>query len=148
MRLQGRQISQFFHDLPTRLHEEMVAAEAETLKEGRQEAVNASSGTLSKSALRRMDHPYATRHEAPLLDPTILNVGSGDVRDRWEIVGPVTVGDITLSRVVNLSEHAAFLKGTPKMVRRDVAGRVRAELARERRNRLLQAARAAFQRPA
>lgn len=148
MRLEGAQISRFFRELPTRLHEEMVAAESETLKDGRQSAVTASSGTLSKSALARMDHPYATRHRAPLLDPTLLNVGSGDVRDNWEIVGPVTVGDITLSRVVNLSDHAGFLKGTPKMVKRDIARRVALGLAQPRRNRLKEAVRATFQRPA
>lgn len=101
-----------------------LLAEAERLVQraadaGLEAAMLWSSGSQSLSDLRRQDHPYARRHGTPLLDPSRINVQSGQFRAAWESRG----GGLQRS-VVNESEVADYMKGTRSMVSRPIWERI------------------------
>lgn len=90
-------------------------------------AVRMSSGPWSRADLAAADHPYATRHGAPRLDPGQINVQTGAFRSRWR--------GFKLSRlharIVNDDPKADMLaSGTERMFPRPVKEKTEAETAR------------------
>ena len=91
------------------------------------EAVRQSSGPLDEAELARMDHPFATRHGSPPInpDPAVINVQSGQFREEWkqspvERIREGSSFDLE-SSVYNDSPVADFLKyGTEKMFNRPI----------------------------
>ena len=120
-----------------RLVEELKAAERLSLLDAHSEAVRLSSGTLTEEDLRRLDHPYATRHGSPRLAPGIINAQSGEFRAGWVARGPTQRGDVIRSTVQNLAPVAKYLeKGTEVMFARPLPELVEAELAPRRLRRI------------
>ena len=91
----------------------------------KQAAIVESSGACTKSDLRKLDHPYATRHAKPLLDPSRINTHdpSGFI-SFWKVEPTVKQSDGLLGLLVNNSPIADFLVGKDrpksKMVRRPI----------------------------
>lgn len=89
-----------------------------------------SSGSFSYHTLRSVfDHPYATRHGEPKLDPSIINAHTGEVRDGWLVT--LAIEDGAQLEISNDSYiYNAYLKeGTSKMFARgEIEDRVREEM--------------------
>lgn len=91
-----------------------------TVNEGLKEAIWWSSGTLSSNQLRKMDHPFARRHGSPLIDPTRINVQSGEFIEAWQGTHQGLKG-----LIINDSEHADQLKyGTERAFARPIEGKI------------------------
>lgn len=114
----------------THLEGELTLAVNDTLHAGYALAIQYSSGTHSTADLARLDHPFATRHGSPQLDPSIINAQAGDFRAAWRTVGPVSGNGGVAGTIVNDDPKAQFLKtGTRLMFARPVDDRIAAELA-------------------
>lgn len=118
----------------------LARALAQTLREGREFAVQMSSGDVSEAELRRMGHPYAKRHyrngkwgarrtnapAVPFGDPAVINAQTADegFREHWKTEGPNYApggGGGLMGRIYNDSDHAGFLEsGTRFMIRRPI----------------------------
>jgi hypothetical protein len=106
-------------DLALRIEAEIVVAAAAS--RGFEAALDWSSGPFSQADLDRKDNPYARRHGSPLLDPGRINVQTGQFRSGWEVRG-----DRLHRQIVNDSNVADFLKGTPSMFSRPIWDRIEA----------------------
>lgn len=81
---------------------------------GIQIAREQSSGPYSSAQLAAMDHPYATRHGSPMLDPSMINEQSGAFRAHWQAVR-YGMG----AQIFNDAFYAKWLEeGTPTMFAR------------------------------
>ena len=107
-----------------------------------QRAVGLSSGLFSTAELRRLGHPYATRHGAPQLPPGVINAQRGLFRSRWRLIEvrkSLTPGQPGAFFVIENRDRAAdFLQpGTRFMFRRPIDEAVEAWWQRERYNRVM-----------
>ncbi|WP_395137827.1 hypothetical protein, partial [Armatimonas sp.] len=87
----------------------MAAAEALALADAKREALSSSSGPLTRGDLRRMDHPFARRHETALADPEIINSGNGDFVRAWSTSAVSATTDGTEAELTNDSQSAHWL---------------------------------------
>ena len=113
-------------------------AEARTAKVGLREAKKQSSGRKTAAQMRKADHPYATRHGAPLWDPSTINVGKGNFKRDWQIQG----GGNTRNGVaiVNYNPVAKYLAdGTRTMFQRPLEAKVILAMSKVRETYLDQA---------
>jgi hypothetical protein len=102
------------------------------LSRGLSLAKKRTSGRRSLAELRRRDHPYATRHGSPLLEPSIVNIQSGRLLSRWYAFRlPGGWGGSYRGRIINDDPATEFLDGTRVMFPRPVARVVSAALGRE-----------------
>ena len=86
-----------------------------------------SEGPYSLAELRRMGHPYATRHPAAPLDPAIINRQTGRFAASWRLE-EVTAGDGSMLRLTNDAPYAGFLKtGTRFMIARPIEEKIAVE---------------------
>jgi hypothetical protein len=88
-------------------------------------AVRSSSGPFSASMLAKMDHPYATRHGAPKLNPAFINSQTGafarDWRGSYALKSDYSTRGVTAS-ITNDNPVADYLQfGTVFMVPRPIA---------------------------
>lgn len=75
-----------------------------------------SSGPYSSKELRALHHPYATRHGAPMLNPSRINVqGVQGVREEWK-------ASVAFTELTFENDHPIYQRflrdGTHKMFRR------------------------------
>lgn len=105
------------------LRQEVRALMDDVAKRGLRDAIRRSSGPFSLSALRQMDHPYATRHGSPLLDPSRINVQKGVFRSSWE-----ASSGHDWAQIRNDDPKTRFFFGTDKMFTRPIGGAVEMEL--------------------
>lgn len=88
-------------------------------EKGVQIAKDLSSGSVSSAQLRKMDHPFATRHASPKLAPEVINKQSGLFRNKWHLRKGGS------RAIVNDAPYADFLKqGTRFMHRRPIVDSV------------------------
>jgi uncharacterized membrane protein YebE (DUF533 family) len=113
----------------TNLEGELTLAVNDTLHAGYGLAIEYSSGTYSEDDLARLDHPFATRHGSPQLDPSVINVKSGDFRAAWHTVGPTQAAGGVAGSIINNDPKAQFLQGTRLMFARPIDDRIAHELA-------------------
>jgi hypothetical protein len=104
------------------LRTELTAAVRFSLQNGVKLAQLRSSGPYSTAMLRAADHPYATRHGSPKLDPGTINQQSGVFRSSWQTDGPSRSDTPILGLIFNDSEVADYLQfGTRTMFARPIA---------------------------
>ena len=108
----------------------VVDAESQSLGYADGLAVKYSSGTETDESLAEADHPYATRHGAPQLDPTIINTHKPDgFIAQWRTLAPTFMNGALQSVLLNFSRVADFLQaGTRKMFARPIDVRVATEM--------------------
>lgn len=137
----------FFARLADRLEAELLAAEAENLKELKRIAEGLSLGPLSTDQLRRMGHPYAARAPAPPLPPYVINRQKGLFAGSWKIEEPRATPAGLISSLTNTAPYASFLRGgTGKMIARPFDEYLRRQIAAMRREqRIAQALQKALQ---
>lgn len=114
-------------------------AESATIRQASREATRLNSGTLSYSDLRRLDHPYATRHGGSRVpgDPAIINRHTGNYERAWKLYFGNWIGSGLVNRLVNDSKVADFLdKGTRLMIARPTVERVYERIAYDRARRI------------
>lgn len=97
--------------------------------------IKRSSGTLSYYAMRKMDYPYATKHETPLKIRSIINSHRGTVKRGWRIQATEDKINIrNTSRIYN-----KYLKyGTSKMVSRGNIEQVSVSILTRKAKKLLE----------
>lgn len=84
----------------------------QTARDGFNFAKRRSSGPLTAKDRAKMDYPYAKRHPAPLVDPSLINVGTGAFRNDWR----TTFDPFGGASIINENKVADFLKfGTRSM---------------------------------
>jgi hypothetical protein len=128
-----------FTGLERRIGRYVVIAETQTVADARQMLMEASSGTLTESDLRRLDHPYARRHGTAKKDPSIINVRSGRFKRSWSALNPRLRARRVTSRVRNRDPKARFMFGTELMLPRPIVQRVAKQIRPIRRYRLRRA---------
>ncbi len=139
VRMNERQMRVWLKKLAGKFKERAKIAATETLEEMKKEAVVMSSGRYSRKMLRKMGHPYATRHvknrkwgarysQAPGIpygDPAVINKQSGKFRRAWKIDGPVISASVVKGSLVNNSKVAEYLRdGTDRMIKRPIQRRL------------------------
>lgn len=103
------------------LHGMLIEALNMALYDTLQYAQDMSSGDLSKKDLEIMDHPFARRHGAPLIEGNVINVRTGNFLSHWKMNEATTFESMlsTRGRVYNDSMIADYLvKGTKNMFAR------------------------------
>jgi hypothetical protein len=119
-------LERFVNNLPG----ELTQAVNDTLHAGYGLAIQHSSGTHSSADLARLDHPFATRHGSPLLDPSVINAQTGQFRAAWRTEGPKPTAGGVGGAIVNDDPKVQVLKpGTRLMFARPVEDRIARELA-------------------
>lgn len=109
--------------LQREMKRELTRAAGATVGKVRAKAVERSSGPFTQKQLAAKDHPYAARHPAPLLDPSLINSQRGVFRSAWDEDLPRVSDTRIAGKVFNMSDVADFLQfGTATMVRRPIAG--------------------------
>ncbi len=98
----------------------LVRAVRKITKMAYNKALDMSSGDASLYELQMEDHPFATRHPAPLWDPAIINVQSGEFLEAWQIDLPDMDSVEIAGKVWNDHPHGDFFEGTDKMVPRPI----------------------------
>lgn len=84
----------------------------QTARDGLRFAILRSSGPLTLKQRVAMDYPFAKRHPAPLVDPSIINQGTGAFRRDWRN----TFDPFGGASIINENPVADFLKfGTRAM---------------------------------
>jgi hypothetical protein len=92
-----------------------------TMEDVASEADRHSSGPHSLVELAAMDYPYARRHGRALLDPSTINVQSGEFRAAWSAPQVMRFGQDLSARLVNDADVANWLRdGTRYMVPRPI----------------------------
>lgn len=96
-------------------------------------AIKLSSGNVSAYHQKYIyDHPYARRHGIARMDPTIINVRTGEFRDSWRHLGVVQDGNVFRVALVNDSEAAKYLdEGTRFMLERPIVERLETFLGKK-----------------
>lgn len=89
------------------LRQEMSKAVASATRTTLEKAKDQSRGPYSSRELARRDHPFATRHPSPLLDPAIINEQSGAFLAAWNAASSGLKG-----KVWNDSFVTQFFGGT------------------------------------
>jgi hypothetical protein len=100
------------------------------LEEGRDEALDLAETYSSAPPLtpeERREAPFAARHGTPLMDPSIIHIGSGESAGRLAASWNGTVSGDAI-RIWNNSPEWDYMAGTETMVERPLAARVEAEL--------------------
>lgn len=128
-----------FSGLERRIARYVVIAETQTIKDAKVMLVNASSGTLTESDLRRLDHPYARRHGTAKKDASLINSRSGRFRRAWSSLNPRIRARRVTSRVRNQDPKARYMFGTDLMLPRPIVQRVAKQIRPIRRYRLRRA---------
>lgn len=104
----------------------------EALADGLEDAREMSAGPFSSRELKRMDHPYATRHGSPMLPPEVVNLQSGEFYHSWWTRQFADGGQLR-----NDSKVADFLQyGTETMFARPIAEKLGEKLADHAERRL------------
>lgn len=99
----------------------------EAAYEGLRIALRKSSGGLSYTMQRAMDHPYARRHGRPRADASTINAHTGAFRSAWRIRSGARV--FHGMQIINDSFAADFLQyGTKTMFERPIKEAVEQEL--------------------
>ncbi len=128
MEMGADDIARFLDQVIERLDQGAREALVETQEEAMQLARDYSSGPYSAKDQRRMDAPYARRHGAASLDPSVINAQTGRFLGSWE-AGPVrSEGDGISLSIVNNSPEAEFLGGTKTMFDRPIGERIEHEV--------------------
>lgn len=128
-----------------RLEQELKEAHRETLADAFRTAQAMSSGTVGAAALRRLDHPFARRHGAPLLNAAVINRQTGRFWESWAQQGPFEVAGAIVGRVFNTDPKARFLEeGTRFMFARPLPDAVVASVAPRFERRIEEAVVRAF----
>ena len=107
--------NQFWRSFAEKFKADVRKADYKTARDGVTVAQKYSSGPFSLAELARMDHPYARRHSAALLPPSIINAQTGKFKAAWDAKKqPVPT-------IFNSDPIAIFLeKGTRYMVARPI----------------------------
>ena len=139
VQMNERELRVWLRKLSGKFKERAKIAAAETLDEMLKEARIMSSGRYSRKLLRKMGHPYATRHVknkkwgarvktapgVPYGDPAVINAQSGVFRSAWKIDGPVLTASTVRGSLVNDSRVAEYLRdGTDRMIKRPIQRRL------------------------
>jgi hypothetical protein len=104
--------------LPREVKGAVAKASARTATIARQRSL----GPHSTATLAAMDHPYARRHGSPLLDPSVINVQSGDFLAGWEEAPVRAAGGRISGGIYNADPKADLLEGgTDVMFARPIA---------------------------
>lgn len=113
----GRDLKKFMGKVEKAVH----TAELRTARgPGVKIAQQLSSGFRSSSMLAAMDHPYATRHGEPLLDPEIINKQTERFKDAWKAMDKPSAGG-SVPTLYNDDPAAKFLEhGTETMAKRPI----------------------------
>lgn len=138
-RVSTSQALRIVEGLQKRLVERVAAAEALTLADAKEEALEASSGPLSTAELRRRDHPYAVRHGVATEDPEVINEQTGRFKRRWQTRRPIKTGTRLESRLRNTDPKAKYMHGTDVMLPRPIIRRVARRIKPMRRVRVQRA---------
>lgn len=97
----------------------VVRALNKALEDGKQDALEYSSGYFSSKDLAKRDHPFARRHGSPLLPTEIINEQSGEFKGSWRIERVIMPGEG--GQLINDSKVADFLQyGTKTMFDRPI----------------------------
>lgn len=108
------------------------SAAIEAVEEVAQDALEAaqerSSGTVTSGMLQTLDHPYATRHGEPLLDPGIVNIQTGAFASAWRMARRDSLGqfaakgDAVMAEIFNEDPKAEkwLEHGTSRMFARPI----------------------------
>jgi hypothetical protein len=128
-----------FSGLERRIVNQVLTAEKLTVDDAKTMLVAASSGTLTESDLRRLDHPYARRHGVAKKDPEIINKRGGRFSRSWSTLSPRARTRRVHSRVRNLDPKARYMFGTELMLPRPIVQKVAREIRPIRRYRLRRA---------
>ena len=124
-RLTLQQAGEYFERLAAELDAQLRRAQADNLDLAFEVAQRLSSGPFSLAELARRDHPYATRHAEPLLDPSRINRQEGVFKDSWVRRYPFQRGGELVTRLYNIDPKAHFLEqGTRNMVARPLGDRL------------------------
>lgn len=116
-----RQARNGLRQLQREIRSELKTVGRTTIAHTQNEAQKRSSGPFSLRDLAKKDHPYAVRHGAPRLDPSMINTQSGAFRSDWSTSGPSFDGTGIAARLFNDNEVADFLQyGTRTMFRRPI----------------------------
>jgi len=138
-RVTTAQALRIFSGLERRIVERVSAAEALTLADAKEEALDASSGTISTAELRRRDHPYAVRHGTAKEDPEVINEQEGRFKRRWQTRRPIKTGTRLEGRLRNTDPKAKHMHGTDVMLPRPIIRRVSRRIKPMRRVRVQRA---------
>ena len=142
--------TQFVRDLEKlerELGQAIVKAETKTLEQSYVLAQKLSSGTETPQTLRQKDHPYATRHGVPLLDPSRINKQRGVFYWGWRKFLPVFQANVLYTVLANFTQVANWLKlGTKKMFARPIDDRVAKEIQPKRLKNLDNAIKQVFKK--
>lgn len=123
----------------------LAEAERMTGREALKKAIQYSSGDHTLAALAAIGHPYAKRHGAPRLDPSVINTQTGVFRAAWQFYDLGYNGNAHTVQVQNYSMVAQYLRyGTRFMFARPIDQRVVSELAQIRVNNISKAVSKSF----
>src|SRR6186997_3006498 len=129
--MEPEQIARLLTRAAERLTVEMRKAERASQTQAIELARQYSQGPYSTAELRRLGHPYARRHGAPGLDPSLINRQSGLLARSWRREGPLEKDGGLHTSVFNDAPEAFFMGGTEKMFERPLPERVLAEIERD-----------------
>lgn len=123
-----RDVQSLNHGLPT-IASEMCSSAADL---GIRLARERSSGPFSSARLASMDYPFAKRHGAPLLDPSIVNSQSGHFRAKWHAVrlgmGAQIVNDAQYADWLKHGTEYAFARPIDEAIESDLSAKAKGEL--------------------
>ena len=99
----------------------------------------------SLAQLRKMGHPYATRHPRPPIQAHIINKQSGRLYDSWRINIKPNPDGMTAT-VFNTAPYSKYMMGTRYMIPRPILDEALERTKAERRRNLHNARRRGYYR--
>ena len=116
-------------------------AENITARQAKQLFLQSSRGPYKQKTLTAMGHPYGRKKSSRIMltvaniDPTIINIQSGNFLRRWGVNKCKKSGNKLLTQVLNSSVEAKYMLGTKRMVPRRIDLRVAKQITAFRINR-------------
>lgn len=141
-----------YHALAARLRKaagmleiELVAAEAQTLAQARNEARSLSRGPYTSAMLRAMGHPYSRKSRKLPMHSGVINRQTGRFENSWVVHVPRRTRKGIVSRLYNRAPYSGYLaSGTKRMIKRSTVELIYARIAANRRARIARAFKRAF----